>query len=100
MVFFLTLLEFLTRATHELVSIWTCWDHALTSARTYDNPHTDEVVFVTWRGPDGQILQNYGFGMTKMSFASGVCSLLLGYGDGRRAVQMRQTRDYIIKGNC
>ncbi len=40
---------------------WQRWDHALTSARSYDNPYADVTLQVVYRGPQGRTLRTYGF---------------------------------------
>lgn len=40
---------------------WQRWEHALTSARPYDNPYADVTLRVTYTGPEGQTLRACGF---------------------------------------
>jgi hypothetical protein len=40
---------------------WQRWEHALTSARSYDNPYADVTLRVTYAGPGGRTLHTYGF---------------------------------------
>jgi hypothetical protein len=40
---------------------WQRWEHALTSARQYDNPYKDMTLRVHYTGPDGRRLDGYGF---------------------------------------
>jgi len=41
--------------------VWQRWEHALTSARQYDNPYADVTLRVRYTGPDGRRLDGYGF---------------------------------------
>jgi len=41
--------------------VWQRWEHALTSARDYDNPYADVTVRVSYVGPGGRTLRTYGF---------------------------------------
>lgn len=41
--------------------VWQRWEHALTSARKYDNPYADVVLRVSCFGPEGRTLRAYGF---------------------------------------
>jgi hypothetical protein len=43
------------------VETWSRWEHALTSTRTYENPGADLTLKVTYRGPDQQVLEGFGF---------------------------------------
>ena len=40
---------------------WQRWEHALTSARSYDNPYADVTLRVTYTGPGGRTLCAFGF---------------------------------------
>ena len=40
---------------------WQRWEHALTSARQYDNPYADVTLQVHFTGPNGQQLDSFGF---------------------------------------
>ncbi len=40
---------------------WQRWEHALTSARQYDNAYADVTVRVRYTGPEGRSLKGYGF---------------------------------------
>jgi Protein of unknown function (DUF4038)/Domain of unknown function (DUF5060) len=40
---------------------WERWGHALTSARSYDNPYGDVTLRVNCTGPGGRTLRAYGF---------------------------------------
>ena len=39
---------------------WQRWDHALTSARSYDNPYADVTLRVIYSGPGGRTIRTYG----------------------------------------
>jgi len=41
--------------------VWERWEHALTSARTYDNPYADVTLRVRFTGPEGRSIAGYGF---------------------------------------
>lgn len=41
--------------------VWQRWEHALTSARSYDNPYADLTVRVRYTGPEGRVISAYGF---------------------------------------
>ena len=43
------------------VATWTCWEHTLTSTRTYDNPLLDVVLKVRYTSPDKRTYDCYGF---------------------------------------
>jgi hypothetical protein len=40
---------------------WTCWEHALTSSRAYDNPLLDVVLSVQYTSPTKKTSDCYGF---------------------------------------
>ena len=48
-------------AAMQRVNTWQRWEHALTSARQYDNPYADVTLRVRYTGPDGRRLDGYGF---------------------------------------
>jgi Protein of unknown function (DUF4038)/Domain of unknown function (DUF5060)/Putative collagen-binding domain of a collagenase len=41
--------------------VWQRWEHALTSARGYENPYADVTVRVSYTGPGDRTLRTYGF---------------------------------------
>ncbi len=51
----------LSEAKEPPVQTWRRWEHTLQSSKSYTNPGTDVILYVTYRGPKGRVIKGLGF---------------------------------------
>ncbi len=51
----------LSEAKEPLVQTWRRWEHSLQSSKSYSNPGTDVILYVTYRGHKGSVIKGLGF---------------------------------------